>query len=448
MFRHVTTILEPSDDAAYQHVLEIISARYGGELYHPIQQEGRGDVEVLVTAPHVRPIQVIDARGHLVLHQKMCEAFSTAAVEHGMWQVDKAGDLSELNPKASIYPQKRTMPDLKRLWYGLDADAQVRLFHSFVEEIPEFIRRLFPIAPPELRFSIELGSLELVAPRSAAVSMRWRVRGRLFLVNRSTGEGIDSDDFVLCGFDDCGPEGRTVTPRFDTARPFDEESYFFRRNTQRWLRQQVPESMRRHAGNGHVSIRGILQCVPDNCPICKKEVQQADVAPREIAYCAECGHIFWVDPALEPSDAYAQALFEFARKQMERGQALLAQCSLAALVRQNPDNVAYRQSLQEAVRQQHPNWYQPSPLADMFRTETMRTVAKAKREGDWEAVQDVLEDGVTREPWDGLLHVELGHCCRLRGFRKAAIYAYQCALEIMPDRSDIRKLIQELAAES
>jgi hypothetical protein len=448
MLRSFTTILEPSDDVAYKQVLEIIETRYSAGLYRKIEEPGHGAVEVLLTAPHVRPIEVSDAPGHLVLHQKMREAFSTTGVAHGMWQLDKAGGfVSELRPMCPPYLRRHALSDLKRLLYRVDIDAQLHAFQSFIQEMPDFIRHLFPVAPPASRFALELGSLNLAAPRSTAISTRWHIRCQLWLIDRSTGVALDTGDFVLCGFSGCGPGGRVATRGQGNGRPFDEESFFFRRNTQRWLREQVPETMRSIV-NGRLTIRDLLQCLPGSCPMCKKDVQRDKLASRQIAYCTECGHILWVDPALEPSDAYAQASFEYATQQMERGDLLRPRIAFAALVKRFPDNVAYRQSLREVVRRKHPDRKQPSPLAGVLRAEIMRTVTKARREGDWEAVQQALEDGVAKEPLDGFLQMELGDCCRLRGFRHAAIYAYQCALEVMPNREDIRKLVQELTGES
>jgi hypothetical protein len=73
--------------------------------------------------------------------------------------------------------------------------------------------------------------------------------------------------------------------------------------------------------------------------------------------------------------------------------------------------------------------------------------AKRKRTNDlidWDRIDRAVESGLAVAPWEADLHLELGHASRARGHWDVARFAYQCALDVAPERADAREALASL----
>ncbi len=59
------------------------------------------------------------------------------------------------------------------------------------------------------------------------------------------------------------------------------------------------------------------------------------------------------------------------------------------------------------------------------------------------SIDRAAERGLAFDPWDIELNLELGHACSARGYHDAARFACECAIEIAPDRVDIRQCLAD-----
>jgi len=60
------------------------------------------------------------------------------------------------------------------------------------------------------------------------------------------------------------------------------------------------------------------------------------------------------------------------------------------------------------------------------------------------AIDAAAADRPMPEPLNAELHVDLGNAYRQRGMREHAIFEFECAYELLPNRSDIRETLEEL----
>ena len=142
--------------------------------------------------------------------------------------------------------------------------------------------------------------------------------------------------------------------------------------------------------------------------------------------------------------------WQYGVKMIEWGDKTAGLAILQNVVARKPQDLAQRQELRELeriIRSTH-------PADELSASATMTDVwwnihrAKHKRAAelvDWDAIDQAAEQGLAIDPWDVELHVELGDACRARGYRDVAQFAYRCALEIAPDRGDIKQHLAEQA---
>jgi cytochrome c-type biogenesis protein CcmH/NrfG len=141
--------------------------------------------------------------------------------------------------------------------------------------------------------------------------------------------------------------------------------------------------------------------------------------------------------------------WQYGAKQLARGDIATGLAVLQNVVAHAPQDVAKRRALREIereIRQQHaPEW----SLAEPELTEVWLEIRSAKRHRagefiEWDGIDRAAERGLAVNPWDADLHLELGHACAARGYREAACFAYQCALEASPDRDEIKEHLAKL----
>lgn len=130
------------------------------------------------------------------------------------------------------------------------------------------------------------------------------------------------------------------------------------------------------------------------------------------------------------------------------GQQAEALAILLSVVAHSPGDLALRQTLRELQRQasQASATAEPSPLL----TEVWLEIRQAKRGRtpqlvEWDQIDQAVERGLTLDPRDADLHVELGHACLARGYREVAGFAFACALEIAPERADAQEQLRRLS---
>jgi cytochrome c-type biogenesis protein CcmH/NrfG len=141
----------------------------------------------------------------------------------------------------------------------------------------------------------------------------------------------------------------------------------------------------------------------------------------------------------------------------EYGAAMLAAGDVAAglavlqnLVAHNPNDLAQRQALRELERNIRSTQAADEQAAAAVLAEVGWIIHQAKHKRtaeliDWDVIDHAAELGLAIDPWDVELHLALGHACRARGYREGAQFAYRCALDIAPDRADIREYLGEQA---
>ena len=137
---------------------------------------------------------------------------------------------------------------------------------------------------------------------------------------------------------------------------------------------------------------------------------------------------------------YGIALFQ-------QGHYAEAMAVMQSVVAHNPGDLAQRQALRELQRQlpRTDTRAEPSPLL----TEIWWEIQQAKRPQsvrlvEWDQIDLAIERGLTIDPWDADLHVELGHACLARGYRDVARFAFACALETAPERPDVQEQLRLL----
>ena len=149
------------------------------------------------------------------------------------------------------------------------------------------------------------------------------------------------------------------------------------------------------------------------------------------------------------SRSQAAAAWQYGMELRQSGQLEAAVAVFQNVVAQAPDNVSYRRTLRDLERQIRDQDSPPDPARAMTVAEALLAIHRVKRKTaseliDWDEIDRAAEQGLAVDPWDGELHVELGHACRARGYREVALFAYRSALEAAPDRADIQQMLNDL----
>jgi tetratricopeptide (TPR) repeat protein len=188
---------------------------------------------------------------------------------------------------------------------------------------------------------------------------------------------------------------------------------------------------------------------PGRCSICGKEFCLDPSRPPGDAPCPNCGSLTWFGPRPKgPSQsadpARSDALLRHGCKAIEEGNFDYAVHLLRAIVRRAPDRLDYRKALRKAEFAKVGHTKPLPHLLGITTAGARSSLFRAKKRGDWEAVEAAAEDCLAANPFDGEMHLELGNAFRERNMRDHAIFAFECAYAILPMRSDIRETIEEM----
>jgi cytochrome c-type biogenesis protein CcmH/NrfG len=134
------------------------------------------------------------------------------------------------------------------------------------------------------------------------------------------------------------------------------------------------------------------------------------------------------------------ALFHHACQKIEKGEVDYGIKILRILCKRTPRRLEYRRALWKAQRRAGRSkvWHRA------MNAENRRRLRFAQNENDWVAVQAAADDCLEYEPFDGELHLDLGSAFLEQGLREHAIFAFRCAYDLLPDRSEIWETIEEL----
>lgn len=187
----------------------------------------------------------------------------------------------------------------------------------------------------------------------------------------------------------------------------------------------------------------------NRCPICGHRITANPSLPPGDAPCPHCGHLLWFDPRggrrhKSNRSERTEMQFEHALLQMRNGAYDYAIVLLLCVVRDKPGEVRYRKALRQAEYLKHNHNRRGDPMFCLSVDLLKKRLVAARKQGDWAAVDREAEEGLTFNPWEGELLIQLGNACRQRGLRESAIHAYQCALDVLPDNAEVRRAIEEL----
>jgi len=182
---------------------------------------------------------------------------------------------------------------------------------------------------------------------------------------------------------------------------------------------------------------------PNRCPVCGHQVRLEPSRPAGDGPCPFCGTLLWfsMKPPAPVVTAWEYGVGLIQQEQLAAGLELLQ-----TVVAHKPNDVAQRRALRQIER----SAVGGRELADASASAVLSEVwweihqARHKRAAefvDWDAIDRAAERGLAVAPQDAELHVQLGNACRARGYLDVARFAYQCALEIAPDRRDVREAL-------
>jgi hypothetical protein len=186
---------------------------------------------------------------------------------------------------------------------------------------------------------------------------------------------------------------------------------------------------------------------PNECPVCGHKVRLEPSRPPGDAPCPQCGTLLWFPP--EPLAPVLTA-WEYGIQMIKRGEVVAGVQVLQSVVTHKPSDVELRRLLREIETgiggiQELMGESASLVLNDVWYDIRQMKHKRAKPFVEWDAIDRAVERGLAIDPRDVELHVELGQACQARGYNDAARFAYQCALEIAPERTDVREALEELA---
>ena len=239
-------IHKQGDPNAYEQVLALIADRYGHGRYRPAPDGEPADVEVRITPPDLDPICVLDEWRHTVLQRRLWTELGQPRVQHGTLSAECVShDLTV------------------RLRYQIVPEAELALFHQFLEDLPAFLTARFPISSPDFTLEVTLDKLQIhsptTKPQGGAASTRGVVQAHLTLTDRSDGRRLDAGWFWLCNFYIPGDDGRIIEPgQRKKQRVFDEIALNFPSSIGTWLETTIPENLAAQS-SGDATIRDIFE---------------------------------------------------------------------------------------------------------------------------------------------------------------------------------------------
>jgi tetratricopeptide (TPR) repeat protein len=109
-----------------------------------------------------------------------------------------------------------------------------------------------------------------------------------------------------------------------------------------------------------------------------------------------------------------------------------------------PDSLFYRQALRGCERRLYNNNKTGAKLAGIRVTGVRNKIRKARGKSDWVAMDQAAEEGLTLNPWDPHLNVDVGDACFQLGYTEIAEYAYQTAADCDGDNKEIWQKLGEI----
>jgi tetratricopeptide (TPR) repeat protein len=182
---------------------------------------------------------------------------------------------------------------------------------------------------------------------------------------------------------------------------------------------------------------------PNRCPVCGKEFRLEPSRPPGDAPCPHCGCLNWFGPSADDraTDAVQyDALLRYACEKIDRGEVEYGTNPLHLLRKGTPHRLDCRRALWKTQKRSGtgPKW------KAVFNADNRRRLERAKEVNDWKAIEVAADDCLEYEPLDGQLHLDLGNAYLHQGLHEQAIFALQCALELLPQRSDVRATLDGL----
>lgn len=118
-------------------------------------------------------------------------------------------------------------------------------------------------------------------------------------------------------------------------------------------------------------------------------------------------------------------------------------------VKLDPENQDFRVHLRLAQRQSHGNNGTGKRMATLTLRGYRSKAKKAASKEDWNAADNIAEEGLTVNPWDASLLVEVGRACLERGFNNVAAINYKWAVDQEPEnREYLRNLANVLEVQA
>ena len=192
---------------------------------------------------------------------------------------------------------------------------------------------------------------------------------------------------------------------------------------------------------------------PKQCPVCEHLVWADPAKEPGDTPCPHCGALLWfgeerVPPVAAPAPPPITA-WQYGLKLLNRGDVESALALFQNVVVHQPADVSRRRELREMTRRLRFGQQVNEQAASVVLVEVCLAIEETRHRQagvsiDWESIDRAIEQGLAIDPWNVDLHVELGDVCETRGYRDAAVFAYQCALQAAPDRDDVRQRIADL----
>jgi len=185
---------------------------------------------------------------------------------------------------------------------------------------------------------------------------------------------------------------------------------------------------------------------PNKCPVCGEKVRLEPSRPPGDAPCPRCGTLLWF-----PAEPWGPILtvWEYGIQLIEQGDIATGLKMLQADVSHKPYDVERRRVLRAIERKKRGKrgLITMSDSAALDEASWEIRHAKHKRADqfiEWDEIDRAAERALAIDPWNVDFHVELGRACQARGYNELARFAYQCALEIAPERTDLREALEGL----
>jgi hypothetical protein len=197
---------------------------------------------------------------------------------------------------------------------------------------------------------------------------------------------------------------------------------------------------------------------PNRCPVCGKSVRLEPSNPPGDAPCPHCGHLLWFASldscaVFSSEESEARELSADERIQLRVASALREQAKgnheaaielLSSAVRARPADPCYRRLLRIAEYGKYQNQRPKRGWPWSKAAGCVRRLRKARRIQDWKEIERAAEDCLKYDPWHVEANLELAKACQQLGYRDTAAYAYECVLDTMRGRADVREAMERL----